>query len=382
MLFPIRFIQTFTFFLAMCFACDTLAQVPFAQVNQSPLLLNPSLAGAKNKHRLSLGYNNTGDNHENQRSNYHLSYDQFSKKIKSGIGLYYLYSNNRKDTIDSKWLNSLPNSVLAEEYNHHSQQHNFGMCIAPKLNVMNKANHNLIQFTISPSFFVEYNRGSIDINDFFDSQSYYNTSFTIDHPEGTPTGTDSTVTHFFQNSIHFQRVRTGFGFQLNSKNILFLVRVSHQMDRVNENDQFVRHQSPAFQTSYRGQERSHQLFSLEENISMGISIPKKSKASFYFTPIIGIGFKQQLNALSDSPKTDQIRYSHLISDTPAGGINYTHGSANFRFKKWLFGTAYTYTHQQTYYGGGIGFQNESIKIMSHWVFGKRHFQEITLSYLI
>ena len=358
----------------------SLSQIPLAQVNQSPLLWNSSLAGAKNKHRIILAYNRTNHENENQLKNYHVSYDQFSKKLKSGLGLYYSYSKKLVDTIDSEITNSLPNSVLGESYQHHLSQSVIGFCIAPKLNVLDKANPNIIRYTFSPSFLLEYNKGSFQVNKDFDSQTYAKTLYSIETPSGGPSKYDSTVTQFFQNTITNHRIKTGFGLQLNSKNVIFLVSIKQVTNHVNESPQYVRHQSPSLETEYRDETWSYQLFSLEESMNLGVSFPLKRKSAFHFTPIVGIGFKQYLNTPANFK--DQTDYVNLLENNRSLGLNYAHGSANFKFKKLLFGTAYTHSYKNTYYGAGVGFQNNSIKIMSHWVFGKRQFQEITLSYLI
>jgi len=381
-------IRVFLFLVAFVLvAKHSWAQSSFAQVNQLPLQMNPSLAGGKEKKRLSLGWN-TLQTDQKQESNYAFGYDQVARKLGSGIGVYYSFHDQKNDKLGENWKLLVPNDVSGLSYLASYQQHLAGICIAPKFNVMSRNNPTKIKYTFSPSIFVEIgkeNRSSINQ---FHTQNFNSTLYSVDYPEGIALY-DSSVTDYVRYKTDLNLFRSGIGLQLNSGKLIMLAKIAFERSASNEMIYFQYYnQQTSFQKEYKTQAKQI-LCALEPNLHVSYSFSKNEEAKFVFTPIMGIGMKHYFN-LGTKPDNVSAKsvYSLNLTNRTQTEINYKHASANFRYSKLLFGVAYTQFLNATYLGGSLGFQNKWMKLIGNFNSGiggndkPKMFGEITLGLFI
>jgi len=359
------------------------AQSSFAQANQLPLQMNPSLAGGKEKKRLSLGWNTTKSD-QKQESNYAFGYDQVVRKLGSGIGVYYSFLDQKNDKLGENWKPLVSPDISGLSYLASYQQHLAGICIAPKFNIMSRYNPTKIKYTFSPSLFVEMGKENRSTFNQFHTQNFNSTLYSVDFPDGLPIY-DSSVTDYVRYKNDLNLFRSGIGLQLNSGNLIVLAKIAFERTASNETIGFQYYNQ---QTSFQKESKTqaiHILYALEPNLHLSYSFSRNEEAKFVFTPIVGLGMKHYLNLGSkpDSAASNSV-YSLNLTSRPQTEINYKHGSANFRYSKLLFGVAFTQFRNTTYLGGSLGFQNMWMKLIGNFNSGiggsdrPKLFSEITL----
>ncbi len=362
-MFRFLFVLLFSFILAF----EGKAQSYFAQANQVPLLLNPSLAGAKEKKRLALGWN-TAKGSQKQESNYAFGYDQVIRKIGSGIGAYYTFHDQKNDHLAENWKPLLPSEVVGANYLASYQQYLAGVCIAPKFNIMSRTNPNKIKYTFSPSIFVEMGKETRTSIDQFSSRTYQSTLYSVEHPSGVAMY-DSTTSRYVKGKIGLNLIRTGIGLQLNSGNLILLSKIAFERSVSDEKiliGTFNKEQGLSREISTNLKQT---LYAIEPNFHLSYTMSKKEDAKFSFTPIAGIGLKHYFNLGTAPDSSENIIVSRNLSQRKKTKINYKHASANFRFSKLLFGLAFTQFTKNTYAGASLGFQNKWMKVMGNFSTG-------------
>jgi hypothetical protein len=377
-------IRVFLFLVAFVLvAKHSWAQSSFAQVNQLPLQMNPSLSGGKEKKRLSLGWN-TLQTDQKQESNYAFGYDQVVRKLGSGIGVYYSFHDQKNDKLGENWKPLVPNDISGLNYLASYQQHLAGICIAPKFNIMSRNNPTKIRYTFSPSLFVEMGKENRSTINQFHTQNFNSTLYSVDYTDGIALF-DSSVTDYVRYKTDLNLFRSGIGLQLNSGNLIVLAKIAFERSASNETIGFQYYnQLTYFQKEYNSQAK-HILYALEPNLHLSYSFSKIEDAKFVFTPIVGIGMKHYLSlgTKPDSSASNAV-YSLNLTSRPQTEINYKHASANFRYSKLLFGVAFTQFRNTTYLGGSLGFQNKWMKLIGNFNSGiggidkPKLFNEITL----
>lgn len=326
----------------------TFAQAPFAQINQTPLLLNSSLAGSKEKKRIGLGWNTVRKEIE-KRDNYFISYDQVMRKWGSGVGVYYLHQNFRHD----QGATPIPKGITTP-YQYNYQINLAGIVIAPKFNVMNCSQPTKIQYTFSPSLLFEYANSVAYQNDRFYSNDYYSTLYSVNHPHGLKIK-DSTLYSFDRYKTQANYYRIGLGLLYNTENIV----MHYQFRYINAQFKNTGAERSFNDISQQSKIKTSSIsyFSMngiEQTLNVGITFPKKKGSVFSFTPMIGAGYFFPLFTQAD-----------VIFPTR---WHYGHASANFRIAKVLLGAAYT-QYSTSYYGGTLGYQFPWLKLMSTWNMG-------------
>ena len=358
-------IRVFAFLVAFVLvAKHSCAQSSFAQVNQLPLQMNPSLAGGKEKKRLSLGWNTLQMN-QKQESNYAFGYDQVLRKLGSGIGVYYSFHDQKNDKLGENWKPFVPADISGLSFLASYQQHLAGICIAPKFNIMSRNNPTKIKYTFSPSIFVEMGKENRTNINQFHTQNFNSTLYSVDYPNGIALY-DSSVTDYVRYKTDLNLFRSGIGLQLNSGNLIVLAKFAFERSASDETIGFQYYnQQTIFQKESKTQAK-HILYALEPNLHLSYSFSKNEEAKFVFTPIFGVGMKHYLNL---GTKQDNISstsvYSFNLTSRPQTEINYKHGSVNFRYSKLLFGVAFTQFRNTTYLGGSLGFQNKWMKLLGN-----------------
>ena len=110
-------------FLGVFVHFSALAQIPFAQAIQSPLVLNSSMAGNKHNNRLSAIYNQS-QVRDKRITNYHFFFDTFLKKLGSGLGVFYIRQQYKSSAIPSNMRSDANFSNLnANSFNKPGQTH-------------------------------------------------------------------------------------------------------------------------------------------------------------------------------------------------------------------------------------------------------------------
>lgn len=335
---------------------SSLAQVPFAQVNQMPLLMSPSMAGAKNTPRLCLGFNHQ-DIVRSKENNYAFSYDQIYRNTGAGIGAYGLYRTINENKTDDRQRSLIAGS---KDQPHLNMKNHLliGIAVAPKYNAYSKRNPNKIKYTYSPSYFIEFENDKTSFIDHLKSLDFYTTEFSSQHPEGVATYVHS-LPDFVHTAVQGTSIKTGLGFQVNTEKLLVLYKVAYVYRHSKET---ITHYQ--YDNNKVLQDLKHQLHSIDQSIHMGYSISNGSDSRFSLTPMIGLGIKNYLNlAPSNVSSNDTLVYSHDLTSKKPDELNYWHGSISIKLVKILVGAAYTHYYQRAYKGLSAGYQSKSIKLM-------------------
>lgn len=331
-----------------CVFCvyKSVAQSPFVQASQLPIQLNPSLAGSKNKKRVCVGINTIRTN-DIEHHNYALSYDQNIKKINSGIGVYYLNQHFSYRTLGS-W------PPYNQQYTGTGNK-SAGICLAPKYSIKNKKDVNNAIVTFSPSAFIEYGTNTHS----------YLIAAREEFPY-TPKNNDSASIEFDLYNYKNRYLKYGLGFEANTSKLIFLAKVSFVRNAYSENittTKVLIADKTAYSISENQLGQSLSIFySFESAIHIGYSFSTNPKSKFSFTPLVGIGKTYYFNIDPERLSYFNDTYRYGISNTDLSGISYLHGTANFNYKNYIAGMAYTKFHNTIYKGATIGFQNDFLKI--------------------
>jgi hypothetical protein len=344
-------------FILLCFFSKRISYAQnFAQVNQFPLQLSPSMAGSKEVKRISIGAN-TVNYAANKNQTFAVSYDQMFKKLCVGGGVYY-FQNNNNESFASSTSFEIPST---EKYRLQQSNKTIGFCIAPKYNLYDKKVYGKIKYTFSPSVFLEFGNEQFiktyDIN----RVDYNSTIYSPSNPDGIE-HTDSTVLNYNQYQLKNLFIRSGIGLLLNSKNLILLSKLSISAIEYNENliENKIKDNADHVQ-NYNLQDHRI-IYTFAPTIHIGYTIQTHPKSNFNLTPIIGIGMNHYFNFASTSTDSTEV-YRYNISNSDITKLNYIHTSANFRFKYMLFGFAYTKYNDVIHKGITIGYQSKIVKIM-------------------
>lgn len=86
--------------LFLCLVEALPAQDPeFTQFHSTPLYLNPAFAGSEGCSRVALNYRNQWPGISGTFITYHISYDQYVRPLRGGLGIYAMYDNAGGGTI-------------------------------------------------------------------------------------------------------------------------------------------------------------------------------------------------------------------------------------------------------------------------------------------
>lgn len=350
--------QIFYIFLFVIFFCRVLpahAQLPFHQVTQVPLLVNPSLAGSKAQKRIAMAgsfYSRKLMLSELQTRSTLLSYDQLVKKIGTGVGFYFLH-HRIHETITSR-LNS----------GTDISDFSVGLAFAPKYNVYhNKNTFDKIKFTISPSVLLEYSPSRQLLTN-HDSRSSMNILYASWSPHPTQ--------YFHSDSIQSTNVRmntrifrAGLGLQINTEKFMILYKVIHETENAKEHASVNINSVSTNQTTSVMVDLHQRYYSINQSLNLGRTFSSANNW-FSFTPFIGLGLRHYLNVIPYPVERDLANYYYSKSQKNSKTeFSYAHLSLNFRTGKFLFGTAFTSDGKyHTNFGGTIGFQSKSVRIMA------------------
>ena len=328
----------------------------FAQVNQFPLQLSPSLAGSKEIKRISIGAN-TVHYDANKTQTFAVSYDQMFKKLCAGGGAYYFQNNNNESFVASTSVETPP----SEKYITQQSNKTIGFCIAPKYNLYDKKVYGKIKYTFSPSLFLEFGneqfKKTYDINRI----DYVSTIYSPSNPTGIER-TDSILLNYDQYQLNNLLIRSGIGLLLNTENLILLSKLSFSATEYNENSigntikDHLNHRQ-----NYNLKTKSL-IYAFAPTIHAGYTIRTHPKSNFNLTPIVGIGMNHYFNFAPSSIDSVEV-YRYNISNSDITKINYLHASANFRFKFMLFGFAYTKYNDVIHKGITVGYQSTKAKII-------------------
>ena len=347
--------------LFIFFLNDVHGQTPFAQVNQLPLLLNPSLAGSKEKKRISFGINGLSQDRSTY-SNLAIGYDQMSRKISSGLGVYFLYRNLKDKSMTRDAQTYLPDQLSHQKFFNEQKQYLIGFCVAPKYNIKSAKNHHQSKYTFSPSLFFELGK-TINLSIVnFNARNLAEIIYSSDHPDGIY-GKDSIVSDYIHYNFTNNNLRSGVGFQLNSDKLLLLSKITFERSAYSEHTIVSSYSYNTKTEQYSESFSDAVLYSVEPNINFSYSFSRSKYAAFVFTPIVGVGMKHyfNLNKSTDGQSGDAYRF--LLNNSSVTQLTYLHISANARYEKILFGFAYTEYFSSTFEGITLGFQNDWLKVM-------------------
>ncbi|WP_157446963.1 hypothetical protein [Cytophaga aurantiaca] len=337
------------------------AQTPFAQVNQLPLQLNPSMAGSKENKRVSFGMNALNQD-LSKYSNLAVGYDQMSRRLSSGIGAYFLYRNLKDNMMTSETQTYLPDQLSQKKYFNDQKQYLAGFCIAPKYTIKSAKSHYKPKYTFSPSLFLEVGKTTNSSILNFNAKNCGEIIYSSDHPDGIQLK-DSIISDYVQYNFSNNIIRSGIGLQLNSGKLLLLSKISFERSAYNEHT-IISTYSYNTKTEQQSESVSDAvLYSIEPNINFSYSFSRSEHAAFVFTPIVGVGMKHYFNLSKSTGDQSGDAYRFLLNNSSVTQLSYVHISANARYDKMLFGFAYTEYFSSTFEGLTLGFQNDWVKVM-------------------
>lgn len=357
-----------------------LAQIPFAQVNQLPLQLNSSLAGAKEKNRICIGGNRASSS-QDQQNNIAFSYDQVLKSIGSGVGFYGMYKSADQGEFLDSIKQKLPSKYTGNLFLQTQSYLNIGACIAPKFNINDPLNPNKIKYTFSPSYYIEYGRESVSNLNQISSQKYFSTLFSSQYPSGIQ-HLDSTVTRFVRYQITNNQICSGLGLQLNTGKLLALAKLGFVRSGVNEHVEIHNFNKEKNNDKLIFSSNEYSLYSFEPTAHLGYSLGY-TDSKFSLTPLVGAGLKTYFNLpQSVTSSNENAVGSYDLSTRKTFEINYLHASLNMRYGKFLMGTTITQFNAMKYTGFSAGFQKNNLKIIANMGqhdsdFDKKIYTELT-----
>jgi len=344
-----RFIL-FIFLFIGCKHC--FAQLPFVQAIQAPLAINPSMAGNKNKNRLSGVYNQLVRKEEKQQ-NIHFSFDTFFKKFGAGVGVFYTrqsYATISEAT--DPLVNSIPDKSQKQVAN------TFGITFAPKYNVMDKVYFQEIKYSISPSFYVSYSDGNRQKTDNFRYSYHQNCNCAV------PIVLTVDSASYTQSKVKEKVLVAGIGLMYTSNNLLFFARLQHETGFYTENFNLSKLDNTSNRTVSTQTVLDQRLYSLQGIVGAGISLPKNQESKFTATPFAAIGMRRNLNMEKTTNTSENLVYSENLTGKSKNEIPFSHVSLNLRYKHIIGGGAYTHALTSDYYGLSLGYQNTWSKTLA------------------
>lgn len=363
------------YFLLMVFLGKfAYAQVPFASVSQAPLLLNPAVAGGRDKIRIASIVNSYASAAEKEK-NLYASYDQMLGNTGIGLGAYYHYRNHMAQPL-SEFLKSNGDVPSLNDYSSRQSAHSIGFVMAPKYNIKSKKKPGLTLFSLSPALFFDYQYRNAAEDNHFEIVTYK--QYTSTNPDGLKLRDE--FYQFVQQSVRSNVYRLGLGLHLNASHWIVLGKVSYEIERAKE--EVVRFVKSDNGYKQQGYQLKQGLYAVEESLNLGFSFPKRKETLLSFTPLIGIGCKQYINLKPASTQVASDIYSLNLSIKQRSAISYLHTSGTLRVKKIIGGVAYTKCFDRAYYGPNIGFQSSKLKIIYSLVLGKFTFNEISMVFVI
>jgi hypothetical protein len=321
------------------------AQLPFVQAIQAPLAINPSMAGNKNKNRISTVYNQLARTNDKQQ-NIHLSFDTFLKKLGAGVGVFYTRQNYATSSeATDPLINSIPNKSQKQVAN------TFGIAFAPKYNVMEKVYFQEIKYSISPSFYVSYSDGNRQKTDNFRYSYHQNCNCAV------PNVLTVDSASYTQSKVKEKVLVAGIGLMYTSNNLLFFARLQHETGFYKENFNLSKLDNTSNSTVSTQSVLDQRLYSLQGIIGAGISLPKNQESKFTATPFAAIGMRRNLNLEKTTNDSENLVYSENLAGKSKNEIPFSHVSLNLRYKHIIGGGAYTHALFSDFYGFSVGFQN-------------------------
>lgn len=334
-----------------------LGQVPFAAIQQLPMLQNTSFAGSKNASRWALAYNHAQEQSYRVNSQY-ISYDGFWTQKKLGFGIHLLNSTSiQKGNIDSlqAFKSLFKNDRLHAAYPFTKSERMMGLCIAPKYNLALDKNHQYASYTLSPSIgidVVSQNQVWLD---------HWNTRMARD--------VQSDTVYYIQDSLDFvesntqtTQMRFNAGLKLNSTRLILSYLFSYHYHFATENYQI--HQGSLLynQTSSHTLVLKHRLPSHSHWVTGAYSFFEDRQ--YNLSVFGGLGFKHYVGKARYANPNKTWNSLYTIDKAQQQLLSQYYLSGVFRYKKILMGGTFSAFDQFKTYGINVGYQNKSFRVFT------------------
>lgn len=350
---------------------SAVAQDDFLQVTQTPLLLNPSNSGGKAERRVAaalnrLSSNSSIDNSEKKSlyKNAYVSYDWLMKKHGLGAGIYYAfnqmkYFNNESILNQQNWTEEEKEKLkytglLATNKNR------IGLSIAPKYNIKSRKEYNKIIYTFSPSLFLEYS------NSKYSNDHHYESVKSLIYDSNFPDGkVVSNTLKYYQTNIKSNILKTGLGLQWNTNSFVLMYKAIYEIKRSSEQMDLTTLNNSNINEVQRSFNFNKTLYALEQTLVIGKTFPANLNSKFSVTPLMGYGYRNNLNSQGHKSNPDSTLYvSHIFRER----INYhsfIHASIMLRYSIFLLGAGATNAAFGNEYAGfTLGLQGKKYKVTS------------------
>lgn len=369
------------FFLYTLIGLQLVGQIPFANAIQTSLLLNPAFAGNKNKHRIQSAWNsNEDENYKN--SAYYLSYDNFSRNLKLGYGVYWLHTyqqapmvnndHHRNDGKPSHEVNGAQydyfrHDILKEKFPNKWSGNKVGICVASKHNLNRVGKVNETVGTFSPSVAIELKESHAQyIAGGVYTKRQHPDTFFLDQDTIMYTGIAWKDSLSYMHQIAFDR---GFvaqiGLKYTGKNFMVMYSLGLGTDYTREIDYVWATKAkedyigPLTERTQSIRHYRHRL--VTHKFAVGYSFPKDPEAPSGIALLASVGTtKYKIGSAQMSSGSEHCAYKDvytpLVSQLYFGGV--------LRYKMILFNGSYTQYGLYRTYGVGMGLQGESYRCMA------------------
>jgi hypothetical protein len=349
------------------------AQSPFLSPTQSPLLLNPSLAGSKNKVRVATAYNQL-KTEDKELANTYFSYDQTLKNTGIGLGGYVLLNQSDKDLVPQLWSENI-NTLKHQKYLFNESKKTVGLAVSAKYNLHSKKEPGKVWCSFSPSLSIDYAHSTTGMYQDFEQKNFTKVSYDSENPEGVHT-LDSTYVEIVQQELSNNIFQVGTGLGMTLDKLMLQFKLTYLNDFGTNHISLTRYETN--KTATQEAIAKERLQALDPSIFVAYSYSRTEDSKWSLTPMFGVGARYYMNLKGAETVEPNEVYSYNLLSKKLLSINYLHLSGTFRWQKFLFGTAYTNANYQKYYANHIGLQTSKSKLIYNFNYGKNKLNEVSM----
>lgn len=371
------------FFWCTLIGLDLVGQIPFANALQIPLLLNPSFAGNKDKHRIQCAWNSNGSKDYKNKA-YHLSYDNFSKSLRMGYGVYGLYTHQQAPSIDNDHTrdyrqqsngangaqyNYFKHEILREKFPDKWLTYKVGVCVASKHNVRSKGTESKRIGTFSPSLAIDILERQVQylVGGVATKRQHPDTVLVGQIPHQYQTILREDSMSYAHNIARDRGFYTQVGLKYNNSYLMVMYSFGYGVEYSQEINYLwsTKPKEDYISTITEGKrsERNYKHRYITHKFTVGCSYPKDPDAATGIAVLASIGtIKYKIMSPTITPL--YVFDSHLDYKKFIPAISHLHMSTILRHRKLLFTANYTRYNWYQMYGLGIGFQNSHYRCMA------------------
>jgi hypothetical protein len=343
--------------LLVCLCTELWCQVPFAAVQQLPILQNTSFAGSKNSRRWVLAYNQSRERSYRVSSQY-ISYDGFWARKKVGFAIHLLNSASKeKGNFDhlQTFKTLFKNDLFSASYPFTKSERMLGICIAPKYNLALDKSHQKASYTLSPSIGVDIVSQKQVLMDHWNMRTARDlqadtTYYLVDSLDFVESNTQST------------QMRLNAGLKLNSKRFILSYLFSYTYDWITE--EYLIHEGSIYHnhTDTRTSSLKHRIPSHAHWFTGAYAFFKRERSNFSLFG--GLGLRQFVGKSRYSNPNKKWNSLYASDKARMDLISQYYLAGVFRYHKILMGGTFSAFDKFKTYGINLGYQNNAFRVFT------------------